>query len=174
MSDIFEAIADPSRRKLLEFLASALQNNPPGELSVSELVAKSKLGQPTVSKHLKVLREAKLVAVRQIGQKSMYRVTPQALAELQLWLSGFMPNQDGGALPDWIGSRLSAAGEWISSRVQIEADSRQLGLALGRKLAEARNEAANGTKDFAALAKARIDEFLVELRREDPDEGIPR
>lgn len=174
MSDIFEAIADPSRRQLLEFLATELRTNPPGELSVSELVAKAKLGQPTVSKHLKVLREAELVAVRQIGQKSMYRVTPQAFVQLQQWLAAFTPDSESGGLPDWLGNRLESAGEWIASRVRVETDSRQLGLALGRKLAEAREEAATGTKDFATLAKSRIDEFLAELRNDDRDEGIPR
>jgi DNA-binding transcriptional ArsR family regulator len=174
MADIFEAISDPSRRQLLEFLASELHANSPGELSVSELVAKTKLGQPTVSKHLKVLREAELVAVRQIGQKSMYRLTPAALGSVQEWVSEMVAGADGGAIPDWLSIRLAAAGGWISNRVQLDTDSRSLGLALGRKLAEARNEAANGTKDFTALAKSRIDEFLAELRKDDPDEGIPR
>lgn len=174
MSDIFEAIADPNRRQLLQFLVEEVHSGAGGELSVSELVAKSKLGQPTVSKHLKVLRDSKLVAVRQVGQKSMYSVTPAALLEVQLWLAEFLPESQGGRIPEWLSARLAVAGSWVSSRVQIETDPRELGLALGRKLADARHEAATSTKDFASLAKSRIDEFVADLRSEEPDEGIPR
>jgi ArsR family transcriptional regulator len=174
MSDIFEAIADPNRRQLLQFLVAELQSGAGGELSVSELVAKSKLGQPTVSKHLRVLRESELVSVRQVGQKSMYSVTPAALSEVQLWLSEFLPDPHGGPIPEWLSSRLAVAGGWVSSRVQLETDPRELGLALGRRLADARHEAATSTKDFASLAKSRIDEFVADLRSDGPDEGIPR
>ena len=174
MADIFEAIADSSRRQLLQFLAAEHQAAGSGELSVSDLVSKSMLGQPTVSKHLKVLRECDLVAVRQVGQKSMYRITPAALLAVQQWLDGLLPDSEGNSIPGWLNSRLAIAGEWVSSKVQIETDPRELGLALGRKLADARFEAATGTKDFAALAKSRIDEFVADLRRKDSDEDIPR
>ena len=70
MADIFEAIADPTRRKIMETLLSAQVAG--SELTVSELVQKTGLGQPTVSKHLKTLREVGLVAAREDGQKRFY------------------------------------------------------------------------------------------------------
>ncbi|NCV98829.1 MAG: ArsR family transcriptional regulator [Actinobacteria bacterium] len=63
MADIFEAIADPTRRNIMETLLSAQVAG--SELTVSELVQKTGLGQPTVSKHLKTLREVGLVAARE-------------------------------------------------------------------------------------------------------------
>ncbi|NCW41835.1 MAG: ArsR family transcriptional regulator [Actinobacteria bacterium] len=62
MADIFEAIADPTRRNIMETLLSAQVAG--SELTVSELVQKTGLGQPTVSKHLKTLREVGLVVAQ--------------------------------------------------------------------------------------------------------------
>jgi len=78
----FEAIAEPSRRRLLELLRS-------GERPAGELVAATGLSQPGVSKYLKLLREAGLVSVRADGQRRLYRLEPGELAKLDDWLKPF-------------------------------------------------------------------------------------
>lgn len=84
MADIFDVLADGTRRELL----SRLQRRG-GEASVSELVTELGISQPTVSKHLKVLREHGLVAVRDEGQHRFYRIDRAPLAELGAWLAPF-------------------------------------------------------------------------------------
>ena len=90
MADIFEAVADPTRRQLLESLLASNLAGGKGEMTVTELVDLTKLGQPTVSKHLKTLREVGLVAVREEGQKRYYSVTPEPLEEIEDWMINFM------------------------------------------------------------------------------------
>ncbi len=78
----FEAIAEPTRRAILDLLRR-------GELPAGDLVAATGLSQPGVSKHLKLLREAGLVSVRPDGQRRLYRLEPQKLAELDSWITPF-------------------------------------------------------------------------------------
>jgi ArsR family transcriptional regulator len=85
MADIFTVIADPTRRDLL----SVLVQRRPGEISVGELVGELGLSQPTVSKHLRVLRDAGLVRVREEGQHRYYSVDASPLAEITAWLGPF-------------------------------------------------------------------------------------
>ncbi|GAA1579442.1 metalloregulator ArsR/SmtB family transcription factor [Actinomadura kijaniata] len=75
-------LADRRRRQILEFLRE-------GELPAGELVGRLGLSQPTVSKHLKVLREAGLVEVRRDAQRRWYRLRPGPLAEIDAWLAPF-------------------------------------------------------------------------------------
>ena len=89
MADIFEAVADPTRRKLLESLLNSNVGGS-GELTVSQLVEITGLGQPTVSKHLKTLREVGLVAAREEGQKRFYSVTPEPLEEIEDLMIDFL------------------------------------------------------------------------------------
>lgn len=78
--DVFEAVAEPSRRALLDVLAE-------GERSAGELVASlPELTQPAVSRHLRVLREAGLVDVRQDGQRRIYALRADGLAEIDAWI----------------------------------------------------------------------------------------
>jgi len=81
-SALFEAVVEPHRRQILDELRD-------GDRSVGELVEVLKLAQPTVSKHLKALREAGLVAVRPEGQRRMYRLRPEPLQELDAWLEPY-------------------------------------------------------------------------------------
>lgn len=81
-SDCFNAIAEPSRREILTYLA--LQ-----ERSVSEIVDAMELGQPSVSKHLRVLREVGLVDVRRDGRQMLYRTNAAAIRPLHEWASRF-------------------------------------------------------------------------------------
>lgn len=77
-----EVLGEPHRRRILDLLRD-------GERSVGELVEHVRLTQPAVSKHLRVLREAGLVAVRAAGQRRLYRVRPEPLAELDAWLAPY-------------------------------------------------------------------------------------
>ena len=98
MADIFSVIADPTRRHLLSLLleryvdtdSSEDQVATTGEISVSELVAQLELSQPTVSKHLKVLRDAGLVVVREEGQHRFYALDSAPLEEVEDWLIPFL------------------------------------------------------------------------------------
>jgi DNA-binding transcriptional ArsR family regulator len=60
-----------------------------GELPVGELVARLRMSQPAVSKHLRVLRDAGLVEVRADAQRRLYRIRPEPLAELDEWLAPY-------------------------------------------------------------------------------------
>ncbi|HWY43244.1 MAG TPA: metalloregulator ArsR/SmtB family transcription factor [Candidatus Sulfotelmatobacter sp.] len=81
-SDAFNAVAEPRRRDILNFLA--LQ-----EKSVSEIVDALELGQPSVSKHLKVLKDVGLVDSRREGRQMLYRVNAMAIRPLYEWTSTF-------------------------------------------------------------------------------------
>ena len=78
----YAAVAEPSRRQILDLLRE-------GERSVGDLVARLRLSQPGVSKHLKVLREAGLVVVRPEGKQRWYGLRAQPLAELDEWLEPY-------------------------------------------------------------------------------------
>jgi DNA-binding transcriptional ArsR family regulator len=77
-----EALVEPRRREILDLLRA-------GERPVGDLVQRLPLTQPAVSKHLKVLREAGLVEVRQDAQRRWYRLRPEPLAELDAWLAPY-------------------------------------------------------------------------------------
>ena len=78
----FTALAEPSRRQILDLLRER-------ERSVGELVDDLGLSQPGVSKHLRVLREAGLVAVRIDAQRRIYQVRPEPLVEIDAWLAPY-------------------------------------------------------------------------------------
>ena len=78
----YSALAEPSRREILDLLRD-------GERSVGELVAQLRLSQPGVSKHLKVLREAGLVAVRPDGKRRWYGLRAAPLADVAEWLEPY-------------------------------------------------------------------------------------
>jgi DNA-binding transcriptional ArsR family regulator len=78
----YAALADPNRRQILDLLRA-------GERPVGDLVARLDLSQPGVSKHLKVLREAGLVASRADGKRRLYALRSQPLAEVDAWLEPY-------------------------------------------------------------------------------------
>jgi DNA-binding transcriptional ArsR family regulator len=82
MASTFEVLAEPRRRQILDLLRA-------GERPVGELVEKLTLTQPTVSKHLRVLREAGLVEVRHDAQRRWYRLRPEPLVEIDSWLAPY-------------------------------------------------------------------------------------
>ena len=81
-SDPFNAIAEPRRRHILELIAGE-------ERSVTEIADALELGQPSVSKHLQVLRDVGLVRVRREGRKTMYRTNAEALRTVHEWSAMF-------------------------------------------------------------------------------------
>jgi DNA-binding transcriptional ArsR family regulator len=82
MASTFEVLAEPRRREILDLLRD-------GERLVGDLVDRLALTQPTVSKHLKVLRGAGLVDVRHDAQRRWYRLRPGPLAEIDEWLAPY-------------------------------------------------------------------------------------
>jgi DNA-binding transcriptional ArsR family regulator len=82
MASTFEVLAEPNRREILDLLRD-------GERPVNDLVERLRLTQPTVSKHLKVLRGAGLVDVRQDAQRRLYRLRLEPLAEIDAWLEPY-------------------------------------------------------------------------------------
>ncbi|MCT2586082.1 ArsR/SmtB family transcription factor [Actinophytocola gossypii] len=79
---VFDLLAEPNRRRILDLLCA-------GERSAGEFVDHLPLAQPTVSKHLKLLRDAGLVEVRQDAQRRVYRLRPAPLAEVDAWLEPY-------------------------------------------------------------------------------------
>jgi len=82
MESAFAIIAEPRRRAILSLLASS-------ELSVGDIEAQLQLSQPSISKHLRVLREAGFVESTVDAQRRLYRLRPEALQEVDAWLAQF-------------------------------------------------------------------------------------
>jgi DNA-binding transcriptional ArsR family regulator len=82
MESVFEIIAEPNRRAILGLLVSSQQ-------SVGEIERQLRMTQPTVSKHLRVLREAGFVESTVDAQRRLYRLRPEPLQELDDWLAPF-------------------------------------------------------------------------------------
>jgi DNA-binding transcriptional ArsR family regulator len=81
-TDAFNAVAEPRRRQILDVLAG-------GERPVNDLVAELGLGQPQVSKHLRVLREVGAVDVRDEGRQRLYRINGEALRPIHEWVKRY-------------------------------------------------------------------------------------
>jgi len=81
-SDTFNAIAEPRRRDMLDYLA-------PRERPVGDIVVAMGLAQPSVSKHLRVLRDVGLVEVRRDGRQVFYRTNAEGIRPLHEWTSRF-------------------------------------------------------------------------------------
>jgi DNA-binding transcriptional ArsR family regulator len=82
MESVFEVIAEPNRRAILSLLVSSQQ-------SVGEIERQLRMSQPTVSKHLRVLREAGFVESMVDAQRRLYRLRPEPLQEVDAWLAPF-------------------------------------------------------------------------------------
>jgi len=82
MASTFEVLAEPHRRHILDLLRLR-------DRSVGELVEELPLTQPSVSKHLKVLKESGLVSVRPDAQRRVYRLRPEPLLEIDAWLTPY-------------------------------------------------------------------------------------
>jgi DNA-binding transcriptional ArsR family regulator len=82
MESTFAIIAEPNRRAILSLLATS-------ERSVGDIEDQLRLSQPSVSKHLRVLREAGFVESRVDAQRRLYRIRPEPLMEIDVWLAPF-------------------------------------------------------------------------------------
>lgn len=81
MRDVFDAVAHPTRRRLIQLLAEA------GELPLHELTPHFPMGRTAVSKHLTILKEAGLVEVRKVGRETRYRLNAAPLQEIHDWVA---------------------------------------------------------------------------------------
>jgi DNA-binding transcriptional ArsR family regulator len=79
--DMFVALADPTRRNILEILASS------GELSATAIYEQFPVSPQAVSQHLKILREAHLVEMEKRAQKRVYRLNPHTLSQFEAWVT---------------------------------------------------------------------------------------
>ena len=82
VESVFEIIAEPNRRAILSLLVSS-------EQSVGEIERQLRMSQPTLSKHLRVLRDAGFVESTVDAQRRLYRLKPESLQELDAWLAPF-------------------------------------------------------------------------------------
>lgn len=81
-ADVFRAIADPTRRAILDRLRA-------GPAPVNALAADFDLSRPAISKHLRVLREARLVAEQRAGRERLYELRPVPLQRVAGWVEGY-------------------------------------------------------------------------------------
>lgn len=152
MADIFDVLADGTRRDILRRLLD-------GEATVGDLVEKLGSTQPTVSKHLAQLRDAELVTVREEGRKRVYALRSAPLGQVDAWLSPFLEGAGGGADADDAGQTIFAA--WAGS----EAGDR-----VGRVAAEAAHNARvalEAAQEKLQGAQKRVSEKLPRWRADD-------
>lgn len=82
MESTFEVVAEPARRSILDLLVG-------GPRPVGEIVAATGMSQPNASRHLRILREAGLVESRPQGQRRLYELRPEGMAELIGWVAPY-------------------------------------------------------------------------------------
>jgi DNA-binding transcriptional ArsR family regulator len=100
-ADVYAAIADPTRRAMLLRLAKE------GEKSVTQLVEPFSISQPAVSKHLRILREARLVRTRKEGRIRLYTIEASKLREVHDWVTHFEKYWD---------EKLNALGQYLDKQ----------------------------------------------------------
>ena len=88
MSDVFQILADPTRRRLIDAVRG-------GERSVNELVEVVDIGQPGVSRQLAILEEADFVVVRPEGRRRLYSLRPEPFNELSQWITAYRAIWEG-------------------------------------------------------------------------------
>lgn len=86
--DSFSALADPTRREILELLVTK------GELSATDISQKFRMSMPAISQHLKILRDTKLVSVEKRAQQRIYQINPTAVNDIEKWIDKLRRNFD--------------------------------------------------------------------------------
>lgn len=81
-SDVYHAIADPTRRAILDRLRS-------GPAAVNAILGDFPQSRPAISKHLRVLREARIVVEQRVGRERIYRLRPEQLHQVATWIEGY-------------------------------------------------------------------------------------
>jgi ArsR family transcriptional regulator, arsenate/arsenite/antimonite-responsive transcriptional repressor len=143
MADIFDVISDATRRELMLALLERYvsDESDTGEISVGDLVERLGLSQPTVSKHLKVLRDHGLVSVREDGQHRYYRLDSNPLEEVDDWLIPFL-SADFDEESDFEGIRADVGGSAAFLAWSGAAWSgAEVGETIGRRAAEGAHQA---------------------------------
>jgi DNA-binding transcriptional ArsR family regulator len=102
--DVFAALAHSVRRELLDLLAG-------GERTAGQLAAPFDMSRPAVSQHLRVLRDARLVAERPVGRERVYRLQPERLRDVATWLARY---------ERFWGERLAALGRYLDESAKEE------------------------------------------------------
>ena len=137
MANIFDVVADSTRRDILQILLERYNQSADavGELSVSDIVSQLGLSQPTISKHLKVLREAGLVGVREEGQHRYYHLDYSPLEEIEDWLIPFLSVD------------FDATAEEISAEAGLKVEQRAFAAAIGKAFADRSFQMSHAVKD---------------------------
>lgn len=148
MADIFDVVADATRRELLRVLLEQhlASDSSGGGISVGQIVTKLNISQPTVSKHLKVLRDVGLVTVREGGQHRYYSIDSSPLEQVEDWLIPFLASDAVGAAESvpvddagpavysaWAGAQLPAPLRRVAERLPQAGEA---GAAVGRAAAD--------------------------------------
>ena len=152
MPDIFDVISDGTRRALMHALLERYVSPGVhgGEISVGDLVERLGLSQPTVSKHLKVLRDHELVSVREDGQHRYYKLETGPLEEVEDWLIPFLSADfDVDLVVDDGGSAVFAA--WSGADV---------GETIGRRVAEGTHQARSVLQEATEKVAGRLPKVL--------------
>lgn len=163
IDDVFAVIAESTRRRILRSLHD-------GDKAVGELVEELEVSQPTVSKHLKVLREAGLVSMRAQGQKRFYSLVAAPLEAVAEWVLAFGLASD--AVEERVPATVTAAGVPAMLPAALPDSPAAAAVAAGdrpavraRTLGQAADRAANKAADFLAhLSKPNLPN-LPPLRR---------
>ncbi|TWX40100.1 winged helix-turn-helix transcriptional regulator [Frigoribacterium sp. ACAM 257] len=164
MPDIFAVIADGTRRDILTVLLDAhvSADSRTGDVSVGEMVSALGLSQPTVSKHLRVLRDAGLVHVREEGQHRYYGIETGPLETVDDWLVPFLgaelgggPDAVSGAFAAWAGASVPAP---IRRAAESLPDATDVASGLGRAVADAQHRASSALHD----AQSALDERVID------------
>lgn len=156
MADIFDVLADGTRRDILRRLLD-------GEATVGDLVEKLGSTQPTISKHLAQLRDAELVTVREDGRRRIYTLRAAPLGAVDAWLSPFLGGAPSGEPGD---AHAAEAGPTIfAAWAGAEAGDR-----VGRVAAEAAHNARaalEAAQEKLQGAQKRVSEKLPRRRGDD-------
>lgn len=164
MADIFDVIADSTRRDLLQALLDrfAAPDSESGDMSVGEMVEKLGLSQPTVSKHLKVLRDSGVVRVREVGQHRYYSLDPAPLTSVEDWLipflsADFASEDDAGVavFAAWAGAGAGIPGPLRRAAQSLPGPS-EAGASIGKAAADASHQARAVFDDAAVGVQQRV------------------
>jgi DNA-binding transcriptional ArsR family regulator len=147
MADIFDVVADATRRDILGTLLAHHGDggSHPSEISVSAIVAELGLSQPTVSKHLKVLREAGLVGVREEGQHRYYHLVYAPLEEIEDWLIPFLSVDFDAAIAE----------EAAELAEGLKREQKAFAAAIGKAVADASHQVSSAVKDARTKSRRR-------------------
>lgn len=172
MADIFDVVSDSTRRDILQALLEryVMPGSDSGEMSVGELVTALELTQPTVSKHLRVLRENDLVTVREEGQHRFYSMNAAPLEAIEDWLIPFLSadftaeGEGSTVFAAWSGTEMPAPIRRATESLQNPGEA---GGNIGRRVADATHQARSRLEDASHEMERRvIDPIKKKLKKD--------